>query len=63
MEEIREYVRLVLKEELERKSDPEEDLLLEPDETEEDDDPKKENPLAVIAQVISIASAAKSLAS
>jgi len=63
MEEIREYVRLVLKEELERKSDPEEDLLLEPDETEEGDDPKKENPLAVIAQVISIASAAKSLAS
>ena len=63
MEEIREYVRLVLKEELERKSDPEEDLLLEPDETEEDDDHKKENPLAVIAQVISIASAAKSLAS
>ena len=63
MEEIREYIRLVLKEELERKSDPEEDLLLEPDETEEDDDSKNENPLAVIAQVISIASAAKSLAS
>ena len=66
MEDIREYVRLVL-EEKQRQADylEDEDLLLEPDDAEEEEDSFEENPAALqtISTVLSIAQMGASLMS
>ena len=66
MEDLREYVRLVL-EEKQRQADylEDEDLLLEPDDAEEEEDSFEENPAALqtISTVLSIAQMGASLMS
>tara|TARA_Y100000817_G_scaffold204461_1_gene160206 strand:+ start:79 stop:270 length:192 start_codon:yes stop_codon:yes gene_type:complete len=61
MDEVREYVRLVLEERQRQAAEPDDDLLVEPDETEDSDEEVEENPLATIATVMQIAAAGKAL--
>ncbi len=61
MHELREYVRLVLQERQNQADELDDDLLVEPDESEEDGEEVEENPLQTIATVLSIASAGKAL--
>ena len=61
MEDLRSYIRMVLEEQHQNEKAVEDDLLLEPDDSE--DEEIEENPLQTISTVLSIAAMAKSLAS
>ena len=61
MEDLRSYIRMVLEEQHQNEKAAEDDLLLEPDDSE--DEEIEENPLQTISTVLSIAAMAKSLAS
>ena len=61
MEDLRSYIRMVLEEQRQNEKAAEDDLLLEPDDSE--DEEIEENPLQTISTVLSIAAMAKSLAS
>ena len=61
MEDLRSYIRMVLEEQRPNEKVAEDDLLLEPDGSE--DEEIEENPLQTISTVLSIAAMAKSLAS
>ena len=61
MEDLRSYIRMVLEEQRQNEKVAEDDLLLEPDGSE--DEEIEENPLQTISTVLSIAAMAKSLAS
>ena len=61
MEDLRSYIRMVLEEQRQNEKPAQDDLLLEPDDSE--DEEIEENPLQTISTVLSIAAMAKSLAS